>query len=276
MTLLLAKLKNLGKTRPMLCLPLKRLMRFFFVIGLLAGAGTGSPGTQQLPVTAAMEFVRVEPGQFMMGCSAGDSQCNDDEKPAHRVRITKGFEIGKHEVTQTQWQTVMGTNPSNFKAPDRPVEQMTFDDMQEFLQKLNARQDGYRYRLPTEAEWEYAARAGTTEPYAGSLNEVGWYNQNSGSQTHPAGQKQPNAWGIYDMHGNVWEWVQDWYSANYYRSSPAADPAGPSGGEHRILRGGSWVNAAAEARVSLRSRSLTTPLYVYNSLGFRCARETVQ
>src|SRR5437667_5221339 len=114
--------------------------------------------------------------------------------------------MGKYEVTQAQWESVMERNPSRFRGADRPVEQVSWNDVQQFLQKLNARGDGYRYRLPAEAEWEYAARAGTSGPYAGNLDAMAWYEQNSGKQTHPVGQKQPNAWGLYDMHGNVWEW----------------------------------------------------------------------
>ena len=211
-----------------------------------------------------MEFIRIQPGEFMMGCSRGDDECDDDEKEAHRVRITKVFEMGKYEVMQAQWQSVMETNPSRFTGADRPVELVSWNDAQQFLQKLNAKQDGYRYRLPTEAEWEYAARAGTKALYAGSLDEMAWYGNNSGraaldadalwqtdesnygrrlsdngNQTHPVGQKQANAWGLYDMHGNVLEWVQDWYGEKYYGGSLQSDPAGPSSGQKRVLRGGS-------------------------------------
>ena len=152
-----------------------------------------------------IEFVKIVPGEFTMGCSEGDEQCDADEKPAHRVQITKSFEIGKYELTQAQWRTVMGTNPSTIKGDNRPVETVTKLDAQDFLDRLSMRSDGYRYRLPTEAEWEYAARAGTTGPYAGSLNEIAWYAANSGDETHPVGQKKPNAWGLYDMEGNVRE-----------------------------------------------------------------------
>ena len=172
-----------------------------------------------------------------MGCSANDDACNADEKPSHRVRITKAFEIGKYEVTQAQWQAVMGTNPSVMRGEDRPVESITKGEAQDFLNKLNARNDGYRYRLPTEAEWEYAARAGSTGPFAGKLDEIAWYAGNSEDETHPVGKKKPNAWGIYDTQGNVREWVQDFYSANYYSVSPAEDPTGPAAGA-RGGRGG--------------------------------------
>src|SRR5687767_1611201 len=135
-----------------------------------------------------MEFVRIEPGVFMMGCSQGDTKCFEREKPAREVRITKAFEIGKYEVTQSQWEQVMGSNPSEAKGADRPVEHVNWPRVQEFLERLNARNDGYRYRLPTEAEWEYSARAGTTGQYAGSLDAMAWYDMNSDGETHPVGQ----------------------------------------------------------------------------------------
>jgi formylglycine-generating enzyme required for sulfatase activity len=185
----------------------------------------------------AMEFVKIAPGEFMMGCSVGDIDCNEDERPIHHVQITKPFEMGKYEVTQAQWMSVMGSNPSTSKGEDRPVETVSKIDTQEFLDKLNSRNDGYHYRLPTEAEWEYAARAGTKEPYAGRLDEIAWYAGNSEDETHPVGKKKPNAWGLYDMQGNVREWVADFYSANYYGRSPAADPTGPAQAE-RGGRGG--------------------------------------
>ena len=218
-----------------------------------------------------MEFVAVPPGEFTMGCSPGDSECDDDEKPSRRVRITEGFEMGKYEVTQTEWEAVTGSNPSYFKGADRPVEMVRWNDIQEFLAKLNARNDGRQYRLPTEAEWEYAARAGTTGKYAGELDDMAWYYANSGGETHPVGQKQPNAWGLYDMHGNVWEWCRDWYDKDYYGRSLAVDPQGPSSGSSRVMRGGSWNYNARFHRVSRRDRFRTRRLS--GSHGLRCARE---
>jgi formylglycine-generating enzyme required for sulfatase activity len=221
------------------------------------------------------ELVPIPPGEFQMGCSPGDSQCGDDEKPAHPVRITKGFEIGKYEVTQAQWEAVMESNPSDFKGADRPVEQVSWNDVQEFLANLNGRNDGYRYRLPTEAEWEYAARAGTAGEYYGSLDAIAWYGRNSGDQTHPVGGKLPNAWGLYDVLGNVWEWCQDWHKDDYYTEfpkSPAVDPRGPAKGEYRVLRGGSWYKYLWFLRVSSRFRE--RPSARYRHIGFRCVRET--
>jgi formylglycine-generating enzyme required for sulfatase activity len=163
----------------------------------------------------------------MMGCSKDDKECNPDENPRHRIQITKSFEIGKYEVTQEQWVAVMQTNPSSNKGDTRPVETISKLEAQDFITKLNATNDGYRYRLPTEAEWEYAARAGADSPYSGLLGQVAWYAGNSEDETHPVGLKAPNAWGLYDIQGNVREWVSDLYAANYYSNSPAADPTGP-------------------------------------------------
>ena len=217
----------------------------------------------------SMEFVPIPKGEFMMGSESREAI--PDEKPVHRVRITKAFEMGRYQVTQAQWEAVMGSTPSYFKGADRPVEQVSWNDAQEFLSKLNARNDGYRYRLPTEAEWEYAARAGTTGDNAADLDSVAWYSINSYSQTHSVGQKQASAWGLYDMQGNVWEWCQDWYDDSYYRNSPAKDPQGPSSGSLRVLRGGSWVGSAWSVRVAVRVRSY--PVYRSDSGGFRCVRE---
>jgi len=244
-------------------------------------------------------FVSIPAGEFEMGCSPGDTECFPDEKPCHRVRIAKSFEIGKYPVTQAMWESVMGNNPSHFQGPDRPVEQVSWDDVQEFLAKLNSNHDGYHYRLPTEAEWEYAARAGTTGARYGDLGAIAWYGDNSGSQqidsaalfqnnkvkyasrllangngTHPVGQLRPNAWGLYDMLGNVLQWVQDWYAEGYYQVSPANDPPGPSSGRARGLRGGSWISPAAGLRVSARGQD--EPGSRNNIIaGFRCVRTVV-
>src|SRR5262249_34115772 len=169
---------------------------------------------------------------------SGDVACNDDERPLHRVQITKPFEIGRYEVTQDLWQSVMGSNPSTIKGGDRPVETISKTEVQEFLNKLNQRGDGYRYRLPSEAEWEYAARAGSSEATAGQLDDIAWYAENSEDETHPVGKKKPNAWGLYDMQGNVRELVEDLYARDYYSRSLVADPTGPAPGEQRGFPGG--------------------------------------
>jgi formylglycine-generating enzyme required for sulfatase activity/tRNA A-37 threonylcarbamoyl transferase component Bud32 len=210
-------------------------------------------------------FVLLPAGEFLMG-----SATYDDEKPIHRVRLSQAFEISKYPVTQAQWQAVMGNNPSYFRGADLPVEQVSWNDVQGFLQKVNASYDGYLYRLPTEAEWEYACRAGSTGDYAGDLDEMGWYDQNSGNQTHIVGQKKANAWGLCDMHGNVWEWCQDWYDGEYYARSPESDPQGPESGSGRVTRGGSWGNPAACCRQSFRD--FFSPDDRFGSNGFRLVR----
>jgi formylglycine-generating enzyme required for sulfatase activity len=235
--------------------------------------GVEAKGTAQVQVLgpalageSRIEFVRIPAGEFPMGSENGDA----DEKPVHRVRITKAFEIGKYEVTQAQWGKVMGNNPSQFKGPDLPVESVSWGDIQDFLQKLNAMNDGYRYRLPTEAEWEYAARAGSTGD-SEELASTAWYDGNSDKQTHPVGTKRPNAWGLYDMLGSVWEWCQDWYDESYYRSSPEPDPPGPGSGQARVIRGGSWLTPSSFCRAASRSRSVLGAGDA--SMGFRLVRE---
>jgi formylglycine-generating enzyme required for sulfatase activity/predicted Ser/Thr protein kinase len=226
---------------------------------------SGKTGTETLPNGVKLEMVEIPAGSFKMGSTNG----SDDEKPVHDVTISKPFEMGKYEVTQAQWQAVMGNNPSDFKGCNScPVERVSWDDVQEFINKLNAKNDGYEYRLPTEAEWEYACRAGTTGDYAGNLDSMAWYGENSGGKTHPVGTKQPNAWGLYDMHGNVWEWCQDWYGA--YSSNAVIDPTGAISGSYRVFRGGSWRGNAAGLRSAYRGNS--SPVYRYDSLGFRLVR----
>jgi formylglycine-generating enzyme required for sulfatase activity len=243
---------------------------------------TGDAKTATLDVTAAppgggvtadpfnMQFVTIPAGEFMMGCSPGDSYCNSDESPRHRVRIAKSFEMGVYEVTQAQWGAVLGGNPSHFKGETLPVETISWNDIQQFLARLNERNDGYRYRMPTEAEWEYAARAGSTDKYAGGvLDETAWYVDNSSSKTHPVGEKKPNAWGLYDMLGNVSEWCQDWLGD--YPNDTVTDPTGPSSGSQRGIRGGSWWDRTWFLRVS--RRDAYTPGTKYRYVGFRCVRD---
>ncbi|MBI5445809.1 MAG: formylglycine-generating enzyme family protein [Deltaproteobacteria bacterium] len=195
-----------------------------------------------------MEFVWVSAGTFQMGDTFGDGY--SDEYPVHTVTLTKGFYLGKYEVTQAQWQAVMGSNPSNFQPPNYPdcptcpVETVSWDEVQDFIATLNAR-TGKAYRLPTEAEWEYSASYGSPkQKYAGTsddarLGEYAWYWENSGSVTHPVGEKLPNELGLHDMSGNVWEWVQDWYGA--YPAGGQTDPTGPVTGSYRVVRGGCWI-----------------------------------
>ncbi|NLX26683.1 MAG: SUMF1/EgtB/PvdO family nonheme iron enzyme [Lentisphaerae bacterium] len=212
---------------------------------------------------------RIEAGSFMMGSKDG---WYDNEKPMHLVKISKPFYMGIYPVTQAQWLQVMGSNPSHFKGVDLPVETVSWYDAMEFCRKLTALErqagrlpDGFEYTLPTEAQWEYACRAGTTGDYAGNLDAMAWYDSNSGSKTHPVGTKQPNAWGLYDMHGNVWEWCLDWYGN--YASGIAMDPQGASSGSFRVARGGSWYHLASLCRSAFRLSH--SPSFTLNILGFR-------
>ena len=214
----------------------------------------------------------IPAGTFQIG--SNDSDVYESEKPVHTVRMTQPFYLGKYEVTQGQWQAVMGNNPSMFTGdPNRPVEQVSWDDVQAFIRRLNSREGAATYRLPTEAEWEYAVRAGTTTRWsfdddASQLGRYAWYDGNAGRQTHPVGQLQPNPWGLYDMHGNVWEWVQDWYGQ--YASGTAENPEGPSSGADRVNRGGGWDSTARFCRAVHRSGD--APGFRFVSLGFRLLR----
>jgi formylglycine-generating enzyme required for sulfatase activity len=240
-----------------------------------------------------MQFALCPSGTFEMG----------EGQHSHAVTLTKAFHLGLYEVTQEQYEAVMGGNPSFFKGPQNPVEQVSWDEAVEFCSKLSAlpaeKKEGNVYRLPTEAEWEYACRAGTTTEYSfgdsdSELGDYAWFGDNSGARqidalnlwntdkdnygrrlfdntcrTHPVGQKKPNPWGFYDMHGNVWEWCQDWHG--YHPSGSVTDPAGPASGSSRLLRGGSFINHSSVVRSALRNLSLRPGNRVYN-VGFRLAR----
>lgn len=232
----------------------------------LAAGAAGRVRSIQLNAGPTVAFVVIEAGSFRMGMADGDP----DEKPVHDVRISRDFEIGQYEVTQAQWAAVMGDNPSHHsKCGYCPVERVSWDDVQHFLAKMNARQDGYTYRLPTEAEWEYAARAGTTGPWAGNLDEMAFFAIVDG-ETNYVGRKRPNAWGLYDMYGNVAEWVSDWYSNSYGSSSAVADPTGPSSGRGRVIRGGYWAEMARNCRSAKRMWGV--PDTRYSTIGFRLLR----
>ena len=219
-----------------------------------------------------MEFVLVEQGTFKMGSNSGGS----DERPIHTVNITKDFYVGKYEVTQGEWEKVMGNNPSKFKSCGAkcPVEKVSWNDVQRFIKKLNKMEGTDKYRLLTEAEWEYVSRGGNNSKgykYSGSnsMDEVAWYTDNSGSGTHKVGLKKPNELGIYDMTGNVWEWVQDGYDGNYYSKSPTNNPLNSSGSRF-VLRGGFWYGNSYNCRVA--NRADFSPGYSAASVGFRLAK----
>jgi formylglycine-generating enzyme required for sulfatase activity len=263
---------------------------------LLRGAGLlcASPllNAMQAPLPSGLNavldgsgMVRIPSGEFMMGSSSGVA----DEQPVHPVRITHGFEMGKYEVTQGLWEAVMhdphakpaiekpgktnppsSVNPSYFKGPDLPVESVSWDDVQPFLARLNARDEKHEYRLPTEAEWEYACRAGKSGDQAAALDAIAWHKANSMEQTQPVGKKEPNAWGLYDMLGNVAEWTADWYSFDYYANSPVADPTGPESGSYRVFRGGAWLDTPKFCRAS--SRAFDFPINGQSNVGFRVVR----
>ena len=246
----------------------------------LAGSQPGSSGIRvgESVVFDGMEFVGIPPGEFLMGSTSWLS----GEEPVTRVQITKGFYLGKYEVTQDQWQAVMGSNPSLHKrcGENCPVEQVSREDVQVFIRKLNGMSGGERYRLPTEAEWEYAARAGTTtDTYAGDitirhgeepvLDSIAWYDASRGEEPKAVGQKEPNGWGVYDMLGNVGEWVADW--SWRYPGGTVTDPTGPGSGSRRVHRGGSWSQSATFSTSADRGRY--PPDYGDNYLGFRLLRE---
>jgi formylglycine-generating enzyme required for sulfatase activity len=232
---------------------------------------TAMPGpkknlTVDLGGGVTMDFVLIRPGSFTMG----------SDKVAHKVTLTQPFYLGKYEVTQEQWEKVMGRNPSNFKGAKNPVENVIWTDCQSFVAKLQEKLPGQPFRLPTEAEWEFACRAGTTGDFCygdgeGSLAEYAWYDSNANRTTHPVGERKPNAWGLYDMHGNVWEWCADWYGN--YPATAVVDPQGASSGSDRVVRGGSWSMLAGYCRVAYRSNFV--PGDSGSSMGFRVARSSV-
>ena len=227
-----------------------------------------------------MNFVLIPAGIFMMGSPLNEKGRNSDEIQ-HEVTITRSFYLQTTEVTQGQWQAVMGYNPSQFSSCGEmcPVEKVSWHDVQRFIKRLNEKEGQNRYRLPTEAEWEYAARAGSTTPFPNgqitvtgcgfdaNMNQLGWYCGNSGFKSHPVAQKQPNRWGLFDMHGNVWEWCQDWYGD--YPNEHVTDPGGPKNGWLRVNRGGSLNDFSMFGRSANRLRYMPFPKA--NDLGFRIA-----
>jgi formylglycine-generating enzyme len=248
-------------------------------------------GAVKVNAKDGVTYVWIGAGTFTMGCSPGDNECFDDEKPAHTVTISKGFWIGQTLVTQAAYRRVIGAGPSRFKGEQLPVETVSWNEAQGYCRRVGM-------RLPTEAEWEYAARAGSTGPRYGDLEAIAWYSGNSGpqpidgsalfrsdpknyennliaagNQTHIVGRKQPNAWKLYDMLGNVWEWTADWFDKEYYTHSETRDPTGPSNGTYRALGGGAWDDDARNTRVSNRYWLAPDTRAFYT--GFRCVGETL-
>lgn len=244
-------------------------------LATLMGSGGGDDTYTN---SLGMTFKRITAGTFMMG-SPTDELGRYSNEVQHQVTLTQDFYMMTTEVTQGQWLAVMGSNPSTFTncGNDCPVEQVSWNDIQTFITAMNNRGEG-TYRLPTEAEWEYAARAGSTTAFANggitntecspldsNLNAMGWYCGNANGTTHPVAQKQANDWGLYDMSGNVWEWCQDWYGD--YPAGSVTNPGGPSTGSNRVLRGGSWLYSAGICRSAYRNSS--TPALRDSYLGFR-------
>ena len=274
-------------------------------IAKLGRAIPEAPGERVLTNSLGMKFVQIPAGEFMMGSTpeeivryAEDGKKHNEtqwyfdhlqaEAPKHRVRISRSFYLGMYLVTQAEYEQVMGVNPSSFSAKGKdaakvsgndasrhPVETVSWDDAAQFCQRLSAlpkeRSARRAYRLPTEAEWEYACRAGSTGQWTcgddeAKLGEYAWCKDNAGGMTHPADEKKPNAWGLYDMHGSLWEWCLDWYDKDYYRRSPGIDPVGPPSGSERVNRGGTWRNTAWYARSAFRSSNGPGARYPYVGL----------
>ena len=260
---LIAFVKTFGAVAPDLAREAEEMLKDAEKKARVAGQGWKSP--------LRMEFAWVPAGRFVMGSPEGEVGRGGNEVQ-HEVRISQGFWMGKYEVTQGEWEAVMGANPSEFdECGSRcPVEKVLWNDVQRFISRLNGRESGsgYRYRLPTEAEWEYAARAGTTGARHGELDSIAWSSGNSGRTTHPVGQKRANAWGLHDMLGNVWEWTADWYGD--YPSGTVTDPRGSSTGSRRVYRGGSWYAYAGYVRSA--NRTIYSPDARLYSIGFRLVR----
>ena len=261
--------------------PPRRWWRFTGFVRVAVAAGVipaglaAEPPKKTIPLPGGVEahFVWIAPGSYRRGSPATEPDRDADEGPPHEVRLTRGFFLGREEVTQRQWLAVMGEHPSVFRQRvadedplERPVDSVSWEDARQFIERLNASGRG-RFRLPTEGEWEFAARAGTTTPWPwdGDPHRHAWANSRSLARTHPVGRKPPNPWGLYDMHGNVWEWCSDWYGP--YADAPAVDPTGPAEGTERVFRGGSWYDFPAALRSANRHRH--PPDRRYTAIGLR-------
>lgn len=253
-----------------------------FTAMMLSVSCSGKPkddGLEHYQNSIGMDFVLIPAGEFVMGeaTRAECTTCNarEDETPRHAVSISRPFYISTHEVTQKEFLALMKDNPSRFKGPDLPVDSVSWTDANLFIQGLNTLEKTKAYRLPTEAEWEYAARAGTTFAYHfgdndGLLTDYAWIVANSGDRTHDVAKKKPNPWGLYDMYGNVYEWCEDWYGRTYYRFSPKADPQGPVNGASKVKRGGSKDRSARSCRSSARESA--DPETRSDNTGFRIVK----
>ncbi len=253
------------------------IVLIFVLIAIFSATSANSKNsTQTIKVNdVSFTMVFIPDGEFIMGSPEGEGR--DREHPQHLVKITSGFWMGQTEVTQALWQAVMGSNPSYFSDCDQcPVEKVNWKDCQDFLSKLNSLK-GSSFRLPTAAEWEYACRAGTTTAYSfgndpSVLGDYAWFWNNSSNKTHPVAQKQPNPWGLCDMHGNVWEWCQDYhdyYGPNYYSQGPVDDPRNDTESRYRVLRGGSYVNNQFILRSAFRFGDF--PDCYHDNIGLRLA-----
>ena len=236
-------------------------------------------------------FISIPAGKFIMGTTDANraalekakawNHLYECERPAHEVTISRPFLISKCEITQKQWREVMDKNPSAFKGPNLPVDSVSWEEVQMFIKKLNDRGKG-RYRLPTEAEWEYCCRAGGAGLFGAAadsegitvekIEEFSWCRNNAGNRTHPVGEKKPNAWGLYDMHGNVWEWCLDWYGTDFYKKAPGKDPRNNEPGTERVFRGGSWFLEPQNLRAGFRGGNL--PNFKSQYVGFRLVRNS--
>ncbi len=221
-------------------------------------------------------LILLPAGTFTMGGDWDAEQADENELPKHTVKFSTPFYVGAYPVTQSQWKTVMSSNPSHFTGDDRPVECVSHGDAQAFIDTLNKLEDTTAYQLPTEAQWEYAARAGSQSTYCygpekRKLTDYAWFRHNSGQETHPVGQLHHNAWGLYDMHGNIHEWCADWFERSYYEKSPVLSPTGPVKGLARSLRGGDWGSEEWYCRCAIRS--LSSPDRRSPKVGFRIVKQ---
>ena len=248
---------------------------------IVLASDSGEKNGKTFHTSLGIDFVLIPAGSFMMGLSPDELFLPRymDAMPKHEVRIHRPFYLSRHEITQRQWRVVMGKNPSNFTGKNRPVENITWHQVQEFIRRLNLRDNTRSYRLPTEAEWEYACRAGSvTQFHFGDdrekLDRFGWHCHNSDFETHPVGKLPPNDWGLYDMHGNAAEWCQDWYEGYPHSGVFSSDPSGPISGTEKMIRGGAWDQAASFCRSAARSRNVPNDGSVL--VGFRLAKDAAE